>query len=330
MLARSCAPAAVVLLMAVLTVGCSPSETQEGDDGAEMTPEPAGAAEVVPGIDATNAFYSYADLEGAWTFYSQVMGFETVADYGFAKILRVAPASYLTLVDQAEAMHATSAPRSVTLGIVTEEVEGWWAYLSSRGVPTTGDYEPGAEAPHEGFVVVDPEGYHLEIERYNRHPENDRLRPVLEAVEPMGPAGGDRPEALTVRATVLRLYYDELEPAGRFWERLLGADVLLDRGWARVYGVSDTGFLALVDGARGLHEATEEQAVTVSFLTRKIGAWLRRAREQGVQLQTPGITEERRRVRTFVARDPGGYFLEWDTFLPVADNERLLELLAGG
>ena len=30
---------------------------------------------------------------------------------------------------------------------------------------------------------------------------------------------------------------------------------------------------------------------------------------------------------TLVGYDPEGYFLEWDTFLPVEGNERLLELL---
>ncbi|MDP2957663.1 MAG: hypothetical protein Q8N53_14655 [Longimicrobiales bacterium] len=36
------------------------------------------------------------------------------------------------------------------------------------------------------------------------------------------------------------------------------------------------------------------------------------------------------RVRTFVGYDPEGYFLEWDTFLEVQGNERLLALLGAG
>ena len=32
-------------------------------------------------------------------------------------------------------------------------------------------------------------------------------------------------------------------------------------------------------------------------------------------------------MRTFVAYDNEGYFLEWDTFLDVEGNERLLEAL---
>lgn len=44
-------------------------------------------------------------------------------------------------------------------------------------------------------------------------------------------------------------------------------------------------------------------------------------------LRTPDLTDESGRVSVFVAYDPEGYFLEWDTFLDVEGNERLLALL---
>lgn len=330
MLARQRSLAAALALAGVLAGGCGRADTRDPGDAAEMTPDPPDPSAAVPGIQATNAFYYYEDLDAAAAFYTGVMGFEVVADYGFARILRVAPESYLTLVDAAEGMHGTDEPKSVTLALVTDEVEGWHAYLTARGVPTLGEYAPTAGSPHDGFVAVDPEGYYLEIERFNRHPENTALLPLLEAAEPLGPAGGDRPTDLGVRATVLWLYYEELEPLQRFWEHLLGVELAVDQGWAKVYPVSPTGYLGLVDGARGLHEATDEKAVTVSFLTRTIDAWHRRAVEQELELRGRGITEERTRVRTFVAFDPGGYFLEWDTFLPVPDNDRLLDLLPEG
>ncbi|SVC58215.1 uncharacterized protein METZ01_LOCUS311069, partial [marine metagenome] len=43
------------------------------------------AKPVRPGVDATNAFYYYADVEAAWGFYTKILGLQTVADYGFAK-----------------------------------------------------------------------------------------------------------------------------------------------------------------------------------------------------------------------------------------------------
>lgn len=331
MRSRSRARRAALLVVGALAAGCGRAEAPgEGEsDPVPSTPDPVDAAGA-PDIQAANVFWYYDDLEGAARFYTEVMGFETVADYGFSRILRVAPDSYLTLVDEGRGEHGPDDPRSVTLALVTEEVEGWWAYLEARGIPTLGEYRREAGRPHDGFVAVDPGGYYLEVERFNPHSENGSLLPRLDAVRPLGPAAGSRPADLTVTATVLWLYYDELAPAQRFWEDLLGVDLLVDQGWAKVYPVSASGYLGLVDGDRGLHRATETSAATVSLFTREIDAWHRRATEQGVELRTRDITEERPRVRTFVAHDPGGYFVEWDTFLPVEDNRRLLELLPSG
>ena len=137
-----------------------------------------------------------------------------------------------------------------------------------------------------------------------------------------------RPEDLRIRATVLWLYFNDMERIERFYRELLGADVIVDQGWAKVIPASATGFVGLVDGTRGLHQATEQKAVTVSFFTGDLEAWFERAQGvDGFELRTPEITDESGRVRVFVGFDPDGYFLEWDTFLDREGNERLLDLL---
>ncbi len=284
--------------------------------------------EAPPPISATNAFYYYEDVDGAWAFYRDVLGFETVVDYGFAKIMRVAPASYLTLVDAERGMHSADEPKSVTLAIVTEQVEEWHAYLQGRGVPMRAELSAAAGRPHDGFVAIDPEGYYLEFERFNPHAENVQLMPVLSRIDPLAEPER-RPAGLEVMATVLWLYYDELQPIQDFYEELLGVDLMVDQGWAKVYQASRTGFIGLVDGSRGLHQATQEKGVTVSFFTEDVDGWFERARGLGVELRTPELTDESGRVRVFVAYDPDGYYLEWDTFRDVEGNERLLELLSG-
>jgi hypothetical protein len=87
----------------------------------------------------------------------------------------------------------------------------------------------------------------------------------------------------------------------------------------------------LVAGARGLHRATEEKGVTISLFTSEVDTWFARVQESGsVELRSQEVSDESEIVRVFVGYDPGGYFLEWDTFLDVESNERLLRLLAGG
>ena len=314
------------ILCVILLASCGQSPSGESEQESPPAPE---ATVDVPDIQATNAFYYYADLEGAWAFYTDVLGFETVADYGFAKILQVAEASYLTLVDAERGMHTAEEPKSVTLAFVTDEVEGWWEYLSAAGVPMRADFDLIDGRPHDGFVAIDPEGYYLEFERFNPHEENVDLMPLLAAVEPLYSDSGSRPADLGIRATVFWLYYNDLEPLERFYEELLGVDLLVDQGWAKVYEASRSGFIGLVDGARGLHSATGEKGVTISLFTSDVDAWFERVEELGtVELRTPEITDESERVRVFVGYDPAGYFLEWDTFLDREGNERLLSLLA--
>ena len=293
----------------------------------------------LPPVMATNAFYYYADLDGAWQFYTGTLGFRTVADYGFAKMLRVGPTSYLTLVDEERGMHSSREPKSVTLAIVTDQVEGWWEYLEEVGVEMRAPLRVEEGRPHDGFVAVDPEGYFLEFERFNPHPENRDLLPVLDAVPALFPDGREtapgvvstRPPDLGVRGTVLWLYYRDLDRIQAFYGAALGSELLVDQGWAKVFSASPSGFLGFVDGERGLHSATEEKAVTVSFFTGELERWLEHARQvPGLVLRTQDLSAEGDFVRTFVAYDPEGYFLEWDEFLPVPVNNELLLGLSGG
>jgi predicted enzyme related to lactoylglutathione lyase len=307
---------------------CVPADSDSdsaSEDATTRGAEVSTAATAAPPVLGLNAFYYYRDVEAAWAFYSDVLGLETLADYGFAKILRVADASYLTLVDAEQGMHSADEPKSVTLAIVTEDVEGWWSHLSEQGLEMRSDFTYREGQAHDGFVAIDPEGYLLEIERFNPHDENVDLMPILDAVEPRMTTVG-----LSIQGTVFWLYYEELSPNQAFYERLLGVDLLVDQGWAKVYQASRTGFVGLVDGARGLHQATEEKGVTLSFFTSDVDGWFDRVRTQGLDLRTREITDESGRVRVFVAYDREGYFLEWDTFLDVPDNQALLAALGGG
>jgi len=314
----------IALAAAVLLAGCGGGEAPDSDPAATDPPPPS------PDIQALNAFYYYEDVEAAWRFYTDVLGFETSADYGFAKILRVAEHSYLTLVDAARGMHTAQEPKAVTLAVVTEQVEAWYDYLIGRDVPMRHELgEVDLGRAHNGFVAVDPEGYLLEFERFNPHEENGHLLPLLDRATPLSGNRSGEAEGLTVQSSVLWLYYEDLARPMAFYEALLGEGLLVDQGWAKVYRASDTGFVGLVDGSRGLHQAVSLAGVTVSFFTSDVEGWLERARVQEVPLREDGLGDESGRVVTFVGFDPGGYFLEWDTFVDVPENRRLLEELGG-
>lgn len=285
------------------------------------------------GIIANNAFFYYKDVAAAERFYNDILGLQTVADYGFAKILRVAGTSYLTLVDARSGMHGADEPKTVAIALITDQLEGWYRYLRRESVPLRSEYNPVEGRPHHGFVAYDPEGYYLEFERFNDHPENERFLPLLAAADTICPApdsGSRCPPDLGFKATVLWLYYRDLERIQEFWGEVMGFDQVVDQGWAKVYSVSPTGFIGPVDGAKGMHSWTEKKAVTVSFITDALDDWFAHLKSrQEFELRTPAIEmEERAGVRVFVGYDPEGYYLEFDTFLEKEGNKRLLALLA--
>jgi len=288
------------------------------------------------GLIANNAFFYYADLPRATRFYTEVLGLAVVADYGYATILRVAPTSFLTLVDADKGMHGADEPKTTALALVTDDLDAWDAHLTARGVPYKHPYRGAAAASaHDGFVVVDPGGYFLEFERFNPHPENARLMPLLAGLEPLPatpatvPGAAPPPSRLRVRATVLWLYYKDLAAARRFYEERLGFALVVDQGWAKVHRTSASGFLGLVDETRGMHRATVKKGVTASFLTTSLDRWYEHVKSRGLfELRSQAVhDDEEKRYRAFIGYDPEGYYLEFDAFLEHPRNEALLKAL---
>jgi catechol 2,3-dioxygenase-like lactoylglutathione lyase family enzyme len=285
-------------------------------------------------VIANNSFFYYDDLEAASSFYTETLGFETVADYGFAKILRIAQTSYVTLVDAAFGMKSARSPKTVALALVTGELDEWHEYLVGENVAIKGSGLSATDgSPHDGFVVIDPEGYYLEFERFNDHPENHHFTPILDGLDSLYPppdSATKRPPNLGIKATVLWLYSNDVDAMSRFYETVMGFGLVVDQGWAMIHQSSPSGFIGPVDGARGMHSWTEDKAVMVSFLTTDIEGWFAYLSEEEDFAMRDGEIgiESRASARVFVGQDPDGYLIEFDEFFAAEGNEILLETLA--
>jgi catechol 2,3-dioxygenase-like lactoylglutathione lyase family enzyme len=284
------------------------------------------------GIQAHNVFLYYEDLSAAADFYTQVLGIEQVADYGMARILRVAADSYFILVDASAGMHSADEPKTVAVALVTDQLDEWYEYLTGAGYDMKYDYKPKESSAHDGFVMEDPEGYVLEFERFNDHEENRDFIPLLDKASTITNANREgilAPEDLGFKATVTWLYYKDILAMQDFYENKLGLLFLVDQGWAKVLKVSETGFLGLVDEKKGMHSYTEKKAVTVSFFLDDLDGWYNYSREKALyEFRSDSIgTGPEGKYREFVGYDPEGYFIEFDLFYPHALNTALLEYL---
>ena len=287
------------------------------------------------GIRASNLFFYYRDLDRATAFYTETLGMQVVADYGMAKILRVATTSYLILVDEAEGMHSADEPKTVAIALVTDQLDEWHTYLKASGVEMKHTYNPKEGRPHDGFVALDPEGYLLEFERFNEHPENEKFIPLLDRAKTIFPTPGRKttvPSNLGFKSMITWLYYRDLKKMQDFYEDALGLTMIVDQGWTKIYQVSSTGFIGLVDEKRGMHSFTEKKAVNVSFIIDDIEGWFAHTQKaQPFELRSKKLevgTENK--YQAFVGYDPEGYFMEFDKFHTHRINEQLIEYLKIG
>lgn len=278
-------------------------------------------------ILANNALYYYRDLPRATRFYQETLGFELVEDYGFGKLFQVAATSFLMLIDASIGRHSADEPKTVTTAFITDELEGWWDYLTGLDLPVRApfNYQPGK--PHDGFVVIDPEGYYLEFERFNPHPENAQMMGLLDPLPSHYPPAGQQttcPAHLGVKATVTWLYYQDLARAGRFWQETFGLTEVIDQGFAKVLPTSRSGFIGPVRAGDGLHPYTAVKGVTVSFFTDRVDDWFAHLQTQPTfDLQNDAVLLEMDRVRDFLGFDPEGYFIEFDEFIDHPANAAL-------
>jgi predicted enzyme related to lactoylglutathione lyase len=311
----------LLIVVSAFLSACAPEES--------ALPVTENADATRPDIIATNAFYYYADVDAAWSFYRDTLGLETVVDYGFAKIVRMADSSYLTLVQASEGMHSVDEPKTVTLNLVTDELNRWHAYLAANDVPMQADLGDVDGAGANSFVAVDPEGYYLKFVRYDPEPNGESFVAAFADVTPVISSVEVASGRLSIRATSFSAYFDNLDVVRPFYESLFEIVPSGQLNGVDTYQFSSSGFLTLVEGADDLHSPTEQNAVTLSFLTSEIDGWFERATNwPGFELRTPEIIEEGGGlVRVFVGYDPEGIFLEWDTFQDAPGNEEMVKYL---
>jgi catechol 2,3-dioxygenase-like lactoylglutathione lyase family enzyme len=281
------------------------------------------------GIRASNLFLYYRDLDRATAFYRETLGMELVADYEMARIFRMAEDSYLILVDATKGMHTAEEPKTVAIALLTDQLQQWHDYLATKGIAPRRPFAALAGSAHDGFVIADPEGYLLEFERFNAHPENEAFLPVLAGSRTIRAPGSTLPAGLGFKATVTWLYYKDLPPMERFYEEALGLRQVVDQGWAKVYQVSRSGHIGLVDERRGMHRWSETKAVNVSVILDDVDGWFAYAKRRALfPLRGTEVSADAAgRYRAFVGYDPEGYYMEFDLFRDHPLNAKLMPYL---
>lgn len=133
---------------------------------------------------------------------------------------------------------------------------------------------------------------------------------------------------LNIQANMAFFYYKDLARAVDFYQNVMGLQKVLDYGFAKAYRVSQSMFLCLVDETKGMHKTSEPRTVTLAFITAEVDGWYNHLKAKGVKTRSQPRNSKRLPIRGFVAYDPEGYLLEFETFLKHDQNKKILPILA--
>jgi predicted enzyme related to lactoylglutathione lyase len=111
-------------------------------------------------------FFYYRDLKRAADFYQRVMGFKLVQDQKWAKIFQVAENAYMGCVDGSVGYHKPSDTKPVMLTVVVEDPDEWYRHFRKHGVETISEPHDDKELDLRIFLLRDPEGYVIEIQKF--------------------------------------------------------------------------------------------------------------------------------------------------------------------
>ncbi len=111
------------------------------------------------------------------------------------------------------------------------------------------------------------------------------------------------------------LYYRDLDRARAFYEELLGLELVVDQGWARIYRVASAAFVGIVDESKGSRRARAGSAVLLTLVVDDVRAWRDHLARNGVAVVRDVAVDERIEVQTCFVEDPGGYLVELQTFM---------------
>lgn len=271
-----------------------------------------------PAAGSDCVFY-YRDLDAATRFYTETLGFKITMDGrttgGIGVHIQLASTSHLTLVDgtSPRSNKTGEEPKATAIALLTDELEAWDAHCAAQGLSFRNGKRLVRNKPgtaHDGFVVLDPEGYLLEFEEFLEHPENERFYPLLAALPRVPAALPGPPKSL--HGAIHWLYYRDTAAARRWHEGKLGLPLVCEQpGVACIYQTSASGFLGAVDDAVGMSDWACPAAVMLSFITMHLESDLHHWLAPALSDTPATVDDSDDRFAAVVGTDVEGYSYEF-------------------
>jgi len=115
---------------------------------------------------------------------------------------------------------------------------------------------------------------------------------------------------MEIDGTITFFYYDDLEKATKFYDKIMGFEKVIDLPLAKVFRVHGDSHVGLVDGHTGYLKFKEDKPVMLSWFSDDIDGWYRHLLENEVEVEQPPEKQSYLEMKTMLFRDPEGYLLE--------------------
>jgi len=107
------------------------------------------------------------------------------------------------------------------------------------------------------------------------------------------------------------IYYKDLAKGIEFYGDILGFSLAIDQGWCKIYQISDSGYLGIVDEERGMQNWHADKTVQICIRVPEVMPWY----EYCLGLELPNQSElfvsDELKIKAFVFDDPEGYQIEF-------------------
>ena len=119
---------------------------------------------------------------------------------------------------------------------------------------------------------------------------------------------------MKINSSITFLYYDDLQTAADFYQDIMGLKLIEDQQWAKIFQISPSSFMGVVDGKVGFHKAKENNAVLLTFVVDNIREWYNYLQGKQVKIIREPKYDAETETEIFFCEDPGGYSFEIQKF----------------
>mgnify|MGYP000173218434 CR=1 FL=1 len=106
------------------------------------------------------------------------------------------------------------------------------------------------------------------------------------------------------------IYYRDIQKGVDFYGKLLGFPLEIDQGFSKIYRISESGYVGVVDERRGMQKWSETKSVQICIRVPDADAFYEFCKEAEMDGLSEMFHSEELKIKAFVFYDPEGYQIE--------------------